>query len=213
MPSRSGSAVRLGSPEMRYCQTPGTSFQTFDESLTMYGRMELSGRSEENELPSLIYKSPQRQRKIACSLEACTSTYWRAVHFPAWQGGGDRRLCFDSLIRDTHEPTIITARPAAAGMAPNSQPHRAEKKCPRKPKPVHKSRNVSNSIRVILESLSERLRKSDGGLAALCYFAAPISSTIACAAARGSGAARIGLPTTRKSAPARIASVGVALRA
>ncbi len=142
MPSPSGSPVRLGSPEMRYCQTPGTSFQTLDESLTMYGRMELSGRSEENELPSLIYKSPQRQRKIACSLEACTSTYWRAVHFPAWQGGGDRRLCFDSLIRDTHEPTIITARPAAAGMAPNSQPHRAEKKCPRKPKPVHKSRNV-----------------------------------------------------------------------
>src|SRR5258708_9137692 len=45
------------------------------------------------------------------------------------------------------------------------------------------------------------------------YFAAAISSTIACAAARGSGAARMGLPTTRKSAPARIASVGVAFRA
>src|SRR6266566_9227613 len=45
------------------------------------------------------------------------------------------------------------------------------------------------------------------------YFAAAISSTIDCAAARGSGAARVGLPTTRKSAPARIASVGVAFRA
>src|SRR5260370_6370504 len=45
------------------------------------------------------------------------------------------------------------------------------------------------------------------------YFAAAISSTIACAAARGSAAARMGLPTTRKSAPARIASVGVAFRA
>ncbi len=45
------------------------------------------------------------------------------------------------------------------------------------------------------------------------YFAAAISSTIDCAAARGSGAARMGLPTTMKSAPARIASVGVAFRA
>src|SRR5271169_2439446 len=44
------------------------------------------------------------------------------------------------------------------------------------------------------------------------YLAAPISSTMACAAARGSAAAMIGLPTTRKSAPARIASAGVALR-
>lgn len=44
------------------------------------------------------------------------------------------------------------------------------------------------------------------------YFAAAISSTIACAAARGSVAARIGRPTTRKSAPARIASDGVAVR-
>src|SRR5207245_7671029 len=45
------------------------------------------------------------------------------------------------------------------------------------------------------------------------YSAAAISSTMACVAARGSAAARMGLPTTRKSAPARIASVGVAFLA
>jgi hypothetical protein len=45
------------------------------------------------------------------------------------------------------------------------------------------------------------------------YFAPAISSTICVAAARGSYAARIGLPTTRKSAPALIASRGVAVRA
>jgi len=45
------------------------------------------------------------------------------------------------------------------------------------------------------------------------YLAAAISSTMSWAAARGSSAARIGLPTTRKSAPALMASVGVAVRA
>src|SRR5712664_1387298 len=52
-----------------------------------------------------------------------------------------------------------------------------------------------------------------GGSNGTAYFAAVISSTMDCAAARGSAAARMGLPTTRKSAPARIASVGVAFRA
>ena len=44
------------------------------------------------------------------------------------------------------------------------------------------------------------------------YLAAVISSTMACVAARGSDAAVIGRPTTRKSAPARMASAGVAVR-
>src|SRR2546429_6683557 len=45
-----------------------------------------------------------------------------------------------------------------------------------------------------------------------CYLAAAISSTIDCAATRGSAEARIGRPTTTKSAPARMASRGDALR-
>src|SRR5262245_19310898 len=44
------------------------------------------------------------------------------------------------------------------------------------------------------------------------YFAEAISSTMDCVAARGSVAARIGRPTTRKSAPARIACLGDAFR-
>src|SRR5208337_317902 len=46
----------------------------------------------------------------------------------------------------------------------------------------------------------------------LFYLELAISSTISWAAARGSGAARMGRPTTMKSAPARIASRGVAVR-
>src|SRR5579872_3324708 len=45
------------------------------------------------------------------------------------------------------------------------------------------------------------------------YFAEEISSTMDWAAARGSGAAVMGRPTTIKSAPALMASVGVAVRA
>src|SRR3984957_7889271 len=45
------------------------------------------------------------------------------------------------------------------------------------------------------------------------YFAEAISSTMDWVAARGSGAAVMGRPTTRKSAPALMASVGVAVRA
>jgi hypothetical protein len=150
----SGPAVSLASPKMRFSQTRSTGFQTLDGCLTMYGRTELSGRSEEKVLPSLLYKSPQRHRKIAFSLVASTSTYWRAVHFPVWQAGRDRRLCFDSLISDTQEPTIMATRPTAAGIPPNSQPHRAENKCPRNPKPAQRRRKINNSISVIPEFLS-----------------------------------------------------------
>jgi len=46
----------------------------------------------------------------------------------------------------------------------------------------------------------------------LFYLELAISSTISWAAARGSLAARMGRPTMMKSAPARIASRGVAVR-
>src|ERR1700730_17064454 len=60
----------------------------------------------------------------------------------------------------------------------------------------------------IFESRNEAVKEVLGN-----YLAALISSTMAWVAARGSGAARMGRPTTRKSAPARMASPGVAVRA
>src|ERR1700730_14177042 len=68
-------------------------------------------------------------------------------------------------------------------------------------------RGYADGGAVVISSATRLVRGGDS------YFAAAISSTMACAAARGSAAARIGRPTTRKSAPARIASVGVAVRA
>src|SRR2546429_8739300 len=59
--------------------------------------------------------------------------------------------------------------------------------------------------------LEGRFRRQTGVLLG-CYLAAAISSTIDCAATRGSAEARIGRPTTTKSAPARMASRGGALR-
>ncbi len=59
--------------------------------------------------------------------------------------------------------------------------------------------------------LEGRFRRQTGVLLG-CYLAAAISSTIDCAATRGSAEARIGRPTTTKSAPARMASRGDALR-
>src|ERR1700743_2063563 len=59
-----------------------------------------------------------------------------------------------------------------------------------------------------MPALPER-RKLKAGV----YFAEAISSTMDWAPGRGSGAAVMGRPTTRKSAPALMASVGVAVRA
>src|SRR5580704_6342032 len=71
----------------------------------------------------------------------------------------------------------------------------------------------------MIEAWAEKRRQDAGAtelrlkLGRRSYFAAAISSTMDWAAARGSGAAVMGRPTTRKSAPALMASVGVAVRA
>src|SRR5258706_12359335 len=74
----------------------------------------------------------------------------------------------------------------------------------RSPRTLNRAAGATLSLDIFLDHASVLKRK--------VYLAAVISSTMACVAARGAEAARIGRPTTKKSAPARIASAGGAGR-